>query len=144
MFGIGMQEILVILVIALIVIGPKKLPDVAKALGKGYAEFRRAFEEMKHTIDVDFKTEEEKKRLLSTDGRPNSALREKPAPEPMAESEKSPDRPVPPADNAPPYDSTAADLEEKPNGGTGARQTEKIKPAPSNQSDDDEIEGGRG
>ena len=42
MFGIGAPELLVILVVALIVLGPKRLPEVAKALGKGLAEFRRA------------------------------------------------------------------------------------------------------
>jgi TatA/E family protein of Tat protein translocase len=42
MFGVGAPELLVILVVALIVLGPKRLPDVAKALGKGLAEFRRA------------------------------------------------------------------------------------------------------
>jgi Tat protein translocase TatB subunit len=63
MFGIGMQEILVLLVIALVVIGPKKLPEVAKALGKGYGEFRRAFEDMRSSINVDMKTDEEKERL---------------------------------------------------------------------------------
>jgi Tat protein translocase TatB subunit len=42
MFGIGMPELLVIFVVALIVLGPKRLPDVAKALGKGLAEFRKA------------------------------------------------------------------------------------------------------
>ena len=42
MFGIGMPELLVIMVVALIVLGPKRLPDVAKALGKGLAEFRKA------------------------------------------------------------------------------------------------------
>jgi Tat protein translocase TatB subunit len=42
MFGIGVPELLVILVVALIVLGPKRLPEVAKALGKGLAEFRRA------------------------------------------------------------------------------------------------------
>jgi Tat protein translocase TatB subunit len=41
-FGIGVPELLVILVVALIVLGPKRLPEVAKALGKGLAEFRRA------------------------------------------------------------------------------------------------------
>jgi len=63
MFGIGMQEILVLLVIALVVIGPKKLPEMAKALGKGYGEFRRAFEDMRSSINVDMKTDEEKERL---------------------------------------------------------------------------------
>ncbi len=42
MFGIGMTELLVILAIGLIVIGPKKLPELARSLGKGLAEFRRA------------------------------------------------------------------------------------------------------
>jgi len=47
MFGIGMTELLVILAIALIVIGPKKLPELARSLGKGLAEFRRASTEMR-------------------------------------------------------------------------------------------------
>jgi len=42
MFGIGMPELLVIFVVALVVLGPKRLPDVAKALGRGLAEFRKA------------------------------------------------------------------------------------------------------
>jgi Tat protein translocase TatB subunit len=41
-FGIGMQELLVIFVIALLVLGPKRLPDLARSLGRGLAEFRRA------------------------------------------------------------------------------------------------------
>jgi Tat protein translocase TatB subunit len=42
MFGIGVPELMVIFVVALIVLGPKRLPDVAKALGKSLAEFRKA------------------------------------------------------------------------------------------------------
>jgi len=47
MFGIGMPELLLILGLALIVLGPKKLPELARALGKGLAEFRRATDELK-------------------------------------------------------------------------------------------------
>jgi TatA/E family protein of Tat protein translocase len=53
MFGIGMTELLVILTIGLIVIGPKKLPELARSLGKGLAEFRRASTEMRREfLDV--------------------------------------------------------------------------------------------
>lgn len=53
MFGIGFPELLVILVVALIVVGPSKLPDLARALGRGYAEFKRATDELKQTFDQD-------------------------------------------------------------------------------------------
>jgi sec-independent protein translocase protein TatB len=52
MFGIGMPEMLLILAIALIVIGPKKLPDLAKSLGRAFAEFRRATSELKETFEI--------------------------------------------------------------------------------------------
>jgi Tat protein translocase TatB subunit len=47
MFGIGMPELVLILAVALIVLGPKRLPEIARALGKGLAEFRRATDELK-------------------------------------------------------------------------------------------------
>jgi sec-independent protein translocase protein TatB len=53
MFGIGMQELLLILVIALIVLGPKKLPDVAKSLGKALNEFKRAASDIKESLDLE-------------------------------------------------------------------------------------------
>jgi sec-independent protein translocase protein TatB len=53
MFGIGFPELVVIMVIALIVVGPKKLPDLARALGRGYAEFKRAMDDLKDTFDQD-------------------------------------------------------------------------------------------
>ena len=53
MFGIGMQELLLILVIALIVLGPKKLPEVAKALGKAMNEFSKATREIKESLEID-------------------------------------------------------------------------------------------
>ena len=52
MFGIGMQELLLILAIALIVLGPKKLPEIARVLGKGMAEFTRATTELKRSVDL--------------------------------------------------------------------------------------------
>jgi TatA/E family protein of Tat protein translocase len=50
MLGIGMPELLVILGVALIVVGPSKLPDLAKSLAKGLNEFRKATDEVKSTI----------------------------------------------------------------------------------------------
>jgi TatA/E family protein of Tat protein translocase len=52
MFGVGMQEIIVILVVALIVIGPKKLPDLARALGRAIGEFKRAADDLKEDLDI--------------------------------------------------------------------------------------------
>jgi Tat protein translocase TatB subunit len=51
MFGIGMPELAVILVVGLIVLGPKRLPEVARALGKGLAEFRRVTGEVNKEIE---------------------------------------------------------------------------------------------
>ena len=61
MLGIGMQEIVIILIVALIIIGPKKLPDLARALGRAMGEFRRAADDLKDNLDMDgMKAEKEK------------------------------------------------------------------------------------
>jgi len=57
MLGIGMQEILIILVVALIVIGPKRLPELARTLGKGLAEFRKAADDLQETVRMDLQKE---------------------------------------------------------------------------------------
>jgi Tat protein translocase TatB subunit len=63
MFGIGMQELILIAIIALIVVGPKKLPDLAKTLGKGFSEFKKATEgitdELKETMKENEKQDDD-------------------------------------------------------------------------------------
>jgi sec-independent protein translocase protein TatA len=53
MFGIGLPELVVILAVALIVLGPQRLPEVARMLGRAYAQLRRASEEFQNTIRQD-------------------------------------------------------------------------------------------
>lgn len=65
MFGIGFPELLLILAIALIVVGPSKLPDLARALGRGYAEFKKATNELKETFDQDDTVREIKQEFRS-------------------------------------------------------------------------------
>lgn len=60
MFGIGSTELLVILVVALIVIGPAKLPEIARSLGKALGEFRRVSTDVKRTIEMEVEHEEQK------------------------------------------------------------------------------------
>lgn len=55
MFGLGLPELIIILVIALLVIGPKKLPDLASALGRAIREFRSATDEIKQNFDLEAK-----------------------------------------------------------------------------------------
>lgn len=60
MFGIGMPEMILILAVALIVIGPKKLPDLAKSLGRALGEFKKATNELKDSLQIDDELKEVK------------------------------------------------------------------------------------
>lgn len=53
MLGIGLPELIVIMVLALLVLGPQRLPEVARMLGRAYAQLRRASEEFQRTIRQD-------------------------------------------------------------------------------------------
>jgi sec-independent protein translocase protein TatA len=72
MFGIGMPELMIIMVIALIVIGPQKLPDLAKSLGKGLAEFKRATDDFKQSIETEAKNVEDKDAAKVSDAKSQS------------------------------------------------------------------------
>lgn len=74
MFGIGTMELLVIFVVALLVIGPRKLPQMARTMGKAFGEFKRVTGDVKRTIDLEAeryerqeKTQKAKSELLAED-----------------------------------------------------------------------------
>jgi sec-independent protein translocase protein TatB len=91
MFGIGMQELLLILVIALIILGPKKLPDVAKSLGKALNEFKRATSDLKESLEVDHSLNTVKKSFDAMNETPPAAG----APAPPVPSETATASPSP-------------------------------------------------
>lgn len=94
MFGIGMPELILIMALALIVLGPKKLPEIARALGKGLAEFRRATDDLKD-------------ELSRVEAEADAPLEKSPAPKP------SPAADTPPSPSSDPTTTAAQTSERK-------------------------------
>jgi sec-independent protein translocase protein TatA len=64
MFGsIGMPELIIILVIALIIFGPRKLPELGKSLGRSLNEFKKASTDLQNTLEQEIKIEEQKENV---------------------------------------------------------------------------------
>ena len=76
--SIGIPELLIILTIALIIFGPRKLPELGRSLGRSLNEFKRASNELRHTLDEEIRVEEQR-------------TAERPAPAPARPVEPSPD-----------------------------------------------------
>ncbi len=97
MLGIGMQELLIVLAVALIILGPKKLPELARTLGRAFAELQRATRDLRSSVDFDVEEEEDEEPeekeahddLPPAPGDPNEAFER---PEPGEAEETSAER----------------------------------------------------
>ena len=80
MFGsIGMPELLIIFVIALIIFGPRKLPELGKSLGRSISEFKRASNELRNTLEDEIRLDEQRQKAPA----PAPAAR-RPPPRPLS------------------------------------------------------------
>jgi len=87
MFGsIGMPELIIIFVIALIVFGPRKLPELGRSLGRSLAEFKRASNELRHTLEEEIRIEEQHVDIKAPGSTGPSAVATPPHGDPVARS----------------------------------------------------------
>jgi len=89
MLNIGPQEILVILVIALLVVGPQRLPELARSIGKGLSEFRKVQDEVKGMVKLDLDDTPEPPKA-GTPTAPGAHRTPRPAPAPAASAVETP------------------------------------------------------
>ena len=90
MGNVGLPELIIIFTIALIVFGPRKLPELGKSLGRSLAEFKRASNELKNTLDEEIRAEERRNaaaQQAQTATPPQLAARTFDAPIPQNEHE---------------------------------------------------------
>ncbi len=116
MFGIGPVELAVVLVVALLVMGPKKLPQLARTLGKGLAEFRRASNDLKRSFDMDMQSHEVNDSSAPAQaGSPHAAPQPGTALEEIERGAARSDEPAPLDDEAePPSEDPQPDAEPMP------------------------------
>jgi sec-independent protein translocase protein TatB len=129
MFGLGFGEIVIILVLALVLLGPQKLPEVAKQLGKGLRDFKKASDDLKGQFEKEFYADErkaERARIAPpTAGAPVPAA--PPGPVPVASADNVPGLDAALAEPAPPAEAPSPAA---PPAGAPALAEPPVEPTP--------------